>query len=363
VEPGRVRFGPEVFRFQAHGGVSRYIVELHRELLRRGIDSGIVAGLHRSDALAGVPAVAGRSAAALRPAALRQALTRTVDLRVAARARRRLGPADVWHPSYFDEIPAGRSVLAVTCYDLVHDRYPAEVGPRDRTARYQRPALEAADVVLCISQTTADDVAERFGLPTDRLVVTPLGATIVEPSPAPPLPDGRPHLLFVGDRRPTYKGWELLLDALVLADRDVALLCAGAPASELDHRLVAQRGLTGRVWFESPTDGQLDARYRSAVALAYPSRYEGFGLPPLEALGHRCPVLGLREAGAVAEVVGGIALLVEPTTGALADAIGQALDGTPAIARQREEGPAHAARFTWSATADATLAGYARARG
>jgi glycosyltransferase involved in cell wall biosynthesis len=361
VEPGRVRFGPEVFRFQARGGVSRYIVELHRELLRRGIDSGIVAGLHRSDALDGVPAVAGRSVAALRPAALRQALTRAVDLRVAARARRALGAGDVWHPSYFDEIPGGRSALAVTCYDLVHDRYPAEMGPRDRTARYQRPALEAADVVLCISQTTADDVAERFGLAPDRLAVTPLGATVVAPTPAPPLPDARPDVLFVGDRRPTYKGWELLLDAVARTDRDVALLCIGAPPSDRDRALVAARGLGQRVWFETPTDGELAARYRDAVALAYPSRYEGFGLPPLEALGHGCPVIGLREAGAVFEVVGGIALLVEPTPDALADAIGQAVDGSPAMAVQRERGPAHAARFTWSATADATLAAYDRA--
>jgi glycosyltransferase involved in cell wall biosynthesis len=361
VELGRVRFGPEVFRFQARGGVSRYFVELHRELLRRDVDAAIVAGLHISDALAGVPSVHGRSVAAMRPALARQALTRAVDLRVASRARRSLGPHDVWHPTYFDVVPPGRSALVVTCFDLIHDRYPEEVAPRDRTIRYQRAALEAADVVLCISQTTAADVQERFDLSDDRLVVTPLGTSEVDPSPAPALPDGRAFALYVGDRRPTYKGWELLLDAVALLAPDLALLCVGPPPSDPDWRAVADRHIEDRVWFEVLSDGELASRYRSAALLAYPSRYEGFGLPPLEALAHGCPVVGLKGAGAVEEVVGPIALLVDPTADALAEAIRRVADGDSEADRQRSLGPAHAARFTWSATAEATLSGYARA--
>jgi glycosyltransferase involved in cell wall biosynthesis len=357
---GRVRFGPEAFRFQERGGVSRYMVELHRALLGLGVDSGIEAGLHCSAVLDDVPAVRGRSIAGLRPVPLRQALTRTVDRRLARRARGRLGPSDIWHPSYFDRVPPGRSALAVTVYDMVHERYPHEVQSTDRTIEAKALACRLADVVLCISHATADDVAERLGLARDRLVVTPLGVTVPVPEPVTPLPTDRPTLLFIGDRQRPYKGWTVLLDALASGPADVELLCVGPPESPADAMAVAGRGLAGRVRYESPSDGQLASRYREVRALVYPSRYEGFGLPPLEALAQGCPVVAGRSA-AIEEVVGDLALLVEPTVDGVGAGIARVLAGDAAVTRQRVEGPRFAARFTWEATARATLVGYERA--
>src|SRR5437762_7687610 len=96
-------------------------------------------------------------------------------------------------------IPHG-SRLAVTVYDMIHERFPDQFGPRDVIPSSKRPWCEAAEVVFAISSTTRDDLLERFGLPTEKVVVTPLGVTTVEPRPGPlPFAD-RPWALYVGER-------------------------------------------------------------------------------------------------------------------------------------------------------------------
>lgn len=356
----RVRFGPEIFRIQRYGGVNRYIIELHRGLLARAIDSQIVAGLHRSPMLDGAPAVRGRQIDRMRPRQVRQALSLVVDRGVARREQARLGPKDVWHPSYFAEVRPGRSLVAVTVYDMVHERFPEGVSPRDRTLALKAPACRAADVIFCISADTAADVHERIGIPEDRLVVTHLGVRPVTPLVRPSPFGDRPYVVYVGNRRPRYKNWSVLLDAIRIGPPELALLCIGAPPDREDKSEVARRGLLDRVRFEGGSDEELAGRYRDAAGLMYPSLYEGFGLPPLEALAQGCPVVATA-VGAIPEIVGDVAMLVEPTIDGLGHGLVALLRDGPEVARQRLEGPGHAARFSWLATVEATAAGYRRA--
>jgi glycosyltransferase involved in cell wall biosynthesis len=360
----RVRFGPEIFRLQGRGGVSRYVVELHRGLLERSIDSEIVAGLHVSSMLERVPRVRGRSVAGLRPGRARQALTRGVDAVVADRAARRLGPGDVWHPSYFPRriprgVPAGPT-MAVTVYDMIHERYPREVQPSDPTVVLKAAACRAADVVLAISQDTAADLIERLHVDPARVVVTPLGVRAVDPVPREHPFDGRRYLAYVGERRAPHKNWLTLLDALREVHPELGVVCIGAPPGPEDQAAVAARGLVGRVRFEGGSDAEVAGRLAGAAGLVYPSRYEGFGLPPLEALAQGCPVVASR-VGAIPEVVGSIAIMVEPTVEGLGAGIETLLADGDDVARQRRDGPAHAAQFPWSATVDATIGAYQRA--
>ena len=267
---------------------------------------------------------------------------------------------DVWHPSYFPVVPSGRSLLAITVYDMVHERYPADVGPRDSTLARKGPACRAADIVFCISADTANDVVERLKISADRVVVIHLGVRPVIPK-AMPAPFGeRPFVVYVGDRQPKYKNWPLLLDALRLGPAELGLVCIGAPPVRHELDALDARGLRDRVRFEGGTDEELAGRYAAAAGLVYPSRYEGFGLPPLEALAQGCPVVATR-VGAIPEVVGDIAVLVDPTLDGIGGGLAALLAAGPAVVRQRTDGPAHAARFPWQATADATLAGYRRA--
>ena len=354
----RVRFGPDIFRIERVGGVSRYVVELHRGLLDLGVDSRILAGLHRSGSLADVDRVLGLSVEAVRPARARQALTKVADRGLERAWSAGQDRSTIYHKTYFDHAVPSGPTLAVTVYDMIHERYPAEVGPRDLTVAAKRTWCERADVVFAISHQTRSDLLEHYDLDPDRVIATHLGVSVVEPDGSPPPAGGRPYVLYVGNRSRPYKNWARALLAMARTAPDLALVCFGPPPTEAELAAVSSAGLAGRVEFAGGDDRRLATAYRSAVALLYPSLYEGFGLPPLEAMAHGCPVVAAR-AGSLPEVLGDAAVLVDPTdVEAIADGLASVVDGAELAASLRDAGRQHAAGFTWAATAAATLEGY-----
>lgn len=355
----RVRFSPDIFRVQRHGGVSRYVVELHRGLLAGGADSAIIAGLHRSARLHGVPRVYGADIDGLQPAKLRQGLSRVVDRCVGWGYAANLRQPIIWHASYFPGDVPRRAPFAVTVYDMIHERFPEWVSSRDLTLRYKRRACEAADVIFAISQHSADDVCDRFSISPDRVVVTPLGVRAVTPLGHPRPFGDEPFLLYVGERRSPHKNWIGLLDALRMAGSASRLVCFGSPEQVEDRRALLDRGLDGSVAFVGGDDAALAGWYQAAAALIYPSFYEGFGLPPLEAMAQGCAVVATK-VGAIPEVVGQSAMLVDPDPASLAEGICSVLANGPVIETMREKGPAHAAGFTWAETVRRTIEGYRR---
>ena len=258
----------------------------------------------------------------------------------------------------FDRRVAVGPRLAVTVYDMIHERYPDQFGSRDVIPDSKRPWCDAADVVFAISETTREDLLERFGLPADKVMVTHLGVSVVEPTPGPlPFPD-TPWILYVGDRSKPYKNWQHVLDAVRGLGSECRLACFGPPPRADEFAAIEARGLTDQVRFTGGNDHDLARIYGAASVLVYPSLFEGFGLPPLEAMAHGCPVVAAR-AGAIPEVAGDAALLFEPTDpDALADALTVVLAGGDRVAAMRRAGRERAATYTWDRTVAATLDGY-----
>ncbi len=356
----RVRFSPDIFRIEHRGGVSRYVTEVHRWLRQAGVDSRILAGLHRNGYLADVDGVLGLSIDRVRPERVRQGVSKIVD-----RTLERLWVAGqdhrtIYHKTYFDRhVPAGPT-LAVTVYDMIHERFPDTAGARDHTVEAKRATCEAAALVLAISECTRVDLLDRFALDPDRVVVTPLGVRVVAPDPTTDPADGRSYLLYVGSRRHRYKNFASFVGALARSEAraEVSLVCfGGGPFDEAERLLLADAGLDdARV--ASGDDAVLAAHYARARALVYPSLYEGFGLPPLEAMGQGCPVAAAGVA-AIPEVVGEAAELFDPTD---PDAMAAAIDRVVFDEARRAELSAAGRRrveaFTWDRTGEATLAAY-----
>jgi glycosyltransferase involved in cell wall biosynthesis len=221
------------------------------------------------------------------------------------------------------------------------------------------PAARAAARVLVPSEHTRERVlANVRGLDEDRVVVTPYG---VDPRFTPgPGPDGTPYLLAVGTLQPR-KNLEAALRAFERLDGEHRLVVVGARGWRDDELLArverspaAKRiELRGRV-----SDDQLLALYRGAACLLYPSRAEGFGFPPLEAMACGTPVV-CTAAGSLPEVTGDAAQVVDPDDAAgLADAVRRVLaDPAP----WRAAGLARAAGFSWTRCAQQTVAAYAAA--
>ncbi len=218
-----------------------------------------------------------------------------------------------------------------------------------------RSARRAARVLVG-SEFTRRDVVESYGVPEERIVVTPYAADPVFNANGAAAP-GPPYLLFVGALE-SRKDPLTAVAALTYLDRDLRLVLVGPDrGQEQEVRKTADKlGLAPRVELRGhlPKE-ELAALYRGASCLVFPSRYEGFGLPALEAMASGTPVVA-SSAGALPEVVGDAGVLVEPSEPeALAGGVERALADQERLVAA---GLARAAGFTWAETARRTLAVY-----
>ncbi len=277
--------------------------------------------------------------------------------------------------------PTGRSV--VTVHDLILEKLAGFYHPQgpSRAFRVARAlegrAIRGARMVVADSGATAADVRALHGVPESRLVVAPLGihARFAPPSAAAvaavraafALPE--PFVLYLGGIDP-HKDVPLLLEAFarVRATRSgpLRLVLAGhVVGSPFEAALMERARALGladvlRVLAFVPLE-HLPALIGAAEVFAFPSRIEGFGFPPVEAMACGTPVVSTT-GGSLAEVLGDAALTVAPgdVTG-FAAALARALDEAPLRDHLRAAGIARAGGFTWARTAQATVAAYRRA--
>jgi glycosyltransferase involved in cell wall biosynthesis len=272
------------------------------------------------------------------------------------RALRRLRPR-LGHFNYVVP-PLYRGPAVVTVHDLSFESDPSLMSPRDRFMfrTFVPRSVRRADRVLTVSERTKRDLVERYGVSEQKIVVTPNGVDpIFRPNDGPS--DAPPYALFVGGIQPR-KDPLTAIEALALVDGELRLVIVGNEKRGGDEvRSAVQRlGLESRVELIGYVEHEgLASLYRGAACLVFPSRYEGFGLPVLEAMASGTPVVATT-AGAVPEVAGDAAILVEPgDPRALAEGVQQALAHREQLV---EAGLERARQFTWAKTAQRTLGVY-----
>lgn len=280
---------------------------------------------------------------------------------------------DVLHSPYFVKPYLGLPCPSVvTIYDLIGRRFPATLSPRGRLIYRAAMALatRSAAAIVTISESARADLARFYPGSAGKLAVTPLAADeAFRPQPDEVVAAARvryglpqPYALYVGSSKP-HKNLERLVRAwAALGDTGEAqLVIAGHDDGrhrEL-RRLVAALGLDKGVRLvPNVADADLPALYSGAELFAFPSLYEGFGLPPLEAMACGVPVL-CAHASSLPEVVGDAALLADPySVEELAGGLARLL-ADPALRRElRERGLQRAAEFSWRRTAEETLRVY-----
>ena len=232
--------------------------------------------------------------------------------------------------------PPSRQVITV--HDLAFETHPEHFDPRfARWARREhRHAAEEADVVICVSETTAADVRERWGIADERIVVAPHGPGQELPEVPVRTPE---HVLYLGDDEPRKN-----LGLLRAATLPLPLRMIGGAGEGVDPPTLAEV-------------------FAGALALVHPSLHEGFGLAPLEAMSVGVPVVAVRCA-AVEEVCGDAAVYVHPhDPKPLEDALRRLADDVDWRASLIARGRERAAQFSWEASARAHIAAYERALG
>ena len=350
-----------IYEQQALGGISRIFNEVLPVLC--DLDASLRVELRSLDKfrLQRLPAHAHIRPATIpqaRPARLMRALAPVVQEQLRAGRPRRA----VFHSTYYTTPPLWLGPRVVSAYDTIHVRYADEWSRPDDEAfrRLQRRAVRAADAVVCISETTRQDLVERCGADPDRLHVVHLSHSPVFHAGPDGRPPASPFVLYVGGRAAAYKGFDTLLDAYArwpLAP-DIGLTVVGTPWIDEERSHLTRLAPAGRIRLLSDVDdAALADLYRSAAAFVYPSRYEGFGIPLLEAMACRCPLVASRIPTTV-EVAGDVPHFFEPgDVDGLADALTRAVgDGreSPRLSR----GEARAQTFSWTRAAAETLAVY-----
>jgi glycosyltransferase involved in cell wall biosynthesis len=331
------------------GGSETYVRELLRALARVGEhEYRVVLPPVAPDAADGLPAVVAseyRSASTVpqRLAAIALASARPRPL------QHHLRGARVVHFPLTIELPRTPLPTMVTLHDLQHLDLPQMFPRLERRFRavFWHRALRRADRVLVISEFVRKRAVEAFRLDPERVVVTPLG--VDHASLRPGTRERDPFLLYPAKPWP-HKNHANLFAAFAFLRRDrpeLRLVLTGGGDYDRLPAGVEARGLLPR--------SEVVELMQRASALVFPSLYEGFGLPPLEAMACGCPV-ACSDRAALPEVVGDAGRLFDPDDpAAIAEAVTDVLtDPAPWVAR----GVERAKRFSWEATARATDAVY-----
>jgi len=367
----RVLFDHQIFSYQTFGGASRYFAELMNVFHREG-DPAFDLGVAESpnEYLARAPYYRGRSVARTGTLGfLRTYLRNELHTRTIARRR----PHDIVHATFYDPgflRTLHGSKLVVTVLDMIPEHFPEYfdvTGPYGRlvTRRWiegKRTLCHQADVILAISEHTKRDLVACYGIDPARITVTHLGNSLAGGADRP-RPDGFPgrYLLFVGTRN-TYKNFGFFVEAaapLLAEDPALGIVCiGGGQLAPEELALIARHGLAGRVAQRSVADHELAACYAHARAFVFPSLYEGFGIPILEAFACGCPAL-VANASCFPEIAGDAAAYFDPADrDSLRSALRRVLVDRAYAEALREQGLARAKVFTWEQTARRTLDAY-----
>jgi glycosyltransferase involved in cell wall biosynthesis len=277
------------------------------------------------------------------------------------------GQAAIWHSTYFTEPQAWQGKQVVTVYDLAHQRFPELFNGVDDEKQRQRmmSCIRKADRIIAISHATSCDVQEYFALndPSKVRVVHLACGDIFRPldrEEERKTKAEKPFLLYVGDRN-HYKNFQFLLRAFAKwpgRDGVELVVVGGRDWSTEETAIIRDLHLSECVrLIEAVDDQDLVRLYHEALAFVYPSLYEGFGIPLLEALSCGCVVVASRIPSTI-EVAADCPIYFEPGQ---PDSLIAALDTALADSNnsgRRAKGLQQAAKFSWDKTAQETLAIY-----
>jgi glycosyltransferase involved in cell wall biosynthesis len=306
----KIAFDYQIFSQQGHGGISRYYNKLALEFSNLSEDISIFAGVHRNHYLSSLPdgIVSGYKLSKYPPKTGKFFLLGNQYL---TEYQMKQWKPDLIHETYYSNyIPSLKGTpRVVTVYDMIHELYPKDFKKKDIISQRKRNACKRADHIISISHNTKKDLIEFFEIPPEKISVIHLGSDIFTLHTVNSIysNSSKPFLLYVGPRA-GYKNFNSFLEAISQSKKliegfDIVAFGGGILSSDeqaLIHSLGFKKDQVRQVGGE---DSVLASLYQEAIAFVYPSLYEGFGIPPLEAMACQCPVIS-SNTSSIPEVVG-----------------------------------------------------------
>ena len=271
---------------------------------------------------------------------------------------------DIYHQTHYDPYAfnfLNRSVKKVTTiHDMNYWTIPEYYRRNSRLMRNQILSAQKADFIITISNNTKADISKYLNIPQDKIAVIPHGIDKNQYDHVEAYKSRNSYILYNGSRN-KYKNFEGFIKSfakLKIMHRDLLLFCAGQPAREHELRLLKYLEIENSVKFYQATDQQLISLYKGAKVFVFPSFYEGFGLPILEAMASNCPI-ALSNTSCFPEIAGDAGAYFNPyDTDEIARVIHNIIINEEFSNDLRKKGTNRIKNFSWEKSAQRHLEVY-----
>ena len=367
----RILYDHSVFQNQRFGGISRYFYELITRMLKeKDMEIDLFQGIHVNEYDLSSNKSLYNSYLGYKPKLKISPFIRShlfiVPNKMLFSGFYRTSNVDVYHPTYYYQgiKKHHKAPIVLTVYDMIHELYPNQLRYSKYTIDAKRTSIETADKIICISNNTKKDLMEIYDVPEDKIEVIYLANSLKKWDTYLDLTENygisKPYLLYVGDRNGVYKNFSTLLEAYTssLKDRFDLVCFGGGPFNKDELSIISRAKCDDKVFQLSASDYILASLYQNAFAFVCPSHYEGFGLPLVEAMGMKCPVIAANTSS-IPEVVGDAGILFDPN---YKEDLIEAVELLESDTDKRKElitmGFKRESEFNWDKTAKETLKVY-----
>lgn len=275
---------------------------------------------------------------------------------------------DIFHPTYYSTYflkYLKNKKLIVTVYDMIHEIYPEYfLLDHGMTAKKKKKLILRADQIIAISESTKNDIIKFYGISQDKISVVYLGNSLKKSNNVDldfgSIPDK--YILFVGARN-IYKNFIFFIESVATMlnkDQNLNIIVAGGYSgknifSEEEKNLFSKLNIKNQILYFSVDDNSLAYLYQNAICFVFPTLYEGFGIPVLEAFACDCPAI-ISNTSSLPEVGGDAVKYFDPTN---SDSILRAVNGVVYNDTLRNDlilkGRDQLNKFSWKKTAEETI--------
>lgn len=354
----------QIFSLQTYGGISRYFSELIHGINNTTPHTGQLSLSYTNNIYAHDLGLSNRSFLRNRNFPKKMPLLYNIN-KLSSSFDLLTKPYDLVHATYYDPyiLPLLKDrPFVITFLDMIHEKFGSqftrELAYDGTITKQKRLVANRADYIIAISESTKRDIVDLLDIDPDKITVVYLGNSLVSPSPEFVNAEvGLRYLLFVGNRS-MYKNFTGLLKAIhsLLKRYKIKLLCAGGGVFTKEEReLIQSLNAVDFVSQQSFNDQTLPLLYQNALAFIFPTLYEGFGIPVLEAFACDCPCI-VSDVSSLPEVAGEAALYIDPTTpDSITHAIERLIDNSTLRETLIQKGREQLAKFSWQRTINETV--------
>ncbi|MBW6440671.1 glycosyltransferase family 4 protein [Patescibacteria group bacterium] len=358
----KILYDHQIFSAQVYGGISRYYVELIRNLKNDNLADVDLLILFTNNYY--LLDAEFKYYLTLFPKCNFRGKKKIINIfnNLFSEQYLRYSKFDVFHPTYYNPYFLkfiGNKPFVLTVYDMIHEKFP-EHFPKDKiTTKRKRYLANRASKIIAISNNTKNDLIEIFNIPAEKINVIYLGYSQSKINNIDynimKLP--KTFILFVGNRQ-EYKNFELFIKSvasILQKEREIHIVCIGGDKfTKSEANLFLLLNISNQLKQYNIPDSLLSYIYKKALFFIFPSLYEGFGLPILEAFASDCPVL-CSNTSSLSEVAGDAAIYFDPySVDSVIHSVKTAISSPELLNSLRIKAEKRLANFSWEKTAKET---------